>query len=228
MSENNDELFSLLVNISVSSESTLERLTNSLKVLVKKYFDTKDFTEPENVKDVLFDSILKVEAILYTLYEIENLANDELKKLEILYYKDVVLKVLFVITSLDFFIDVLKENDLFEDAVQLRDKVKQEFQILANQKNNNNYNYVSENIETRFFSEIKPQDYRKSQNLTIKNDNKFLEDIQNKNLSLISILKQKIKSKSKPPKPKIDSEGKKFIRTATGWEIPADFFEDKI
>lgn len=226
MSENNDELFSLLVNISVSSESTIERLTNSLKVLVKKYFDVRDFTSPENPKEVLFDSILKIEAILYTLYEIESTANSEAKKLEILYYKEIVLKALFVITSLDFFLDELRENDLLEDADQLREKVKQEFEIIANKKDQN-ISYDN-NIKTRFFGEIKPQDYRKSKNHTIKNNNSILENLKNKNLSLLSILKQKIKTKSKAPEPKINSEGKKTIRTATGWEIPADFFEDKI
>jgi hypothetical protein len=224
MSENNDELFSLLVNISVSSESTIERLTNSLKVLVDKYFEVKDFTKPENTKDVLFDSILKIEAIVYTLYEIENEADNEPKKLEILYYKDIVLKALFVLTNLDFFVKELKENELFDDACQLREKLKEEFKILANNRNDNQL-YNCEEIKTRFFGEIKPQDYRKLKNNNIRNDD-VLDRIKNKNLNLLSILKQKIKSKSKPPEPKINSEGKKVIRTATGWEIPADFFEN--
>ena len=51
MSPTEDNFFNLLVNISVSSETTLDRLSSTLKIFVEKYFDNQDFT------DVFWDGV---------------------------------------------------------------------------------------------------------------------------------------------------------------------------
>ena len=175
-----NELFSLLVNISSSSETSLDRLSTSLKVFVKKYFDNKDFTKPENPKDIALNCIMKVEAILYTIYELEPDAHTEEAKLELLYYKDLILKSLIVLTNLDFFVQVLKQNSLFKDAYELREKVKIEFRMEAAKlkKNFDEAEIIKiEEIEKRHFKDIKPTDYRKVKNKNSEKQNREIEVI---------------------------------------------------
>lgn len=236
-----DELFfSLLTNISLSSESTLERLTNSLKVFVRKYFDNQDFTPPENSLEIAMNCIINSESILYTVYELEKEASTEEEKLELLHYKDVVLKTLVVVTNLDFFVTELKENDLFKDAYVLREKVKAEFRLEADKINQNPdmFNYTE--IKTRFFTDTKPIEHRKNSDEVKKTDTSIhyenqisLPEI--KADEIISVIKgesesmsrlKKAMNESKIKKEVSQSSKEKKLRTSMGWEISQDFLEN--
>jgi hypothetical protein len=167
MSKSKDNFFDLLVNISASSESSIDRISSSLKVFVRKYFDNHDYSEPENTDDLVLNCIMKVEAILYTVYELEPEAVTEEAKLELLYYKDLVMKTLVVITNLDFFVKSLKENHLFNDAYDLREKVKTEFRLEAaklKQDLETGEFLRQDSKDSRFFKDVKPTEYRKLTN----------------------------------------------------------------
>lgn len=238
-----EQFFSLLTNISLSSESTLERLTNSLKVFVKKYFDNQDFTPPENSLEIAMNCIINSESILYTVYELEARAMTEEEKLELLHYKDVVLKTLVVVTNLDFFVSELKENDLFKDAYLLREKVKMEFRIEATKINQNPDMFNHTEVKTRFFTDTKPIEHRKNSDEIKKSDTAVhyespisLPEI--KADEIISVIKgesesmsrlKKAMNASKTKKETSDSgedKKEKKLRTSMGWEISQDFLEN--
>jgi hypothetical protein len=167
MAKQKDNFFNLLVNISASSESSIERLSTSLQVFVKKYFDNHDYSQPENTNELVLNCIMRSEAILYTVYELEPEATTEEAKLELLYYKDLVMKTLVVITNLDFFVKALKDNNLFQDAFELREKVKTEFRMEAARLKQNLEagDFLSqEKNKNRVFKDVKPTEYRRMSN----------------------------------------------------------------
>ncbi|MBC7476177.1 MAG: hypothetical protein H7263_17980 [Candidatus Sericytochromatia bacterium] len=293
MAESEDErFFRLLVNISLSSESSLERLSTSLKIFVQKYFENSDFSAPTDSLEIVMDSVMKSEAILYTVYELEVEAITNEAKLELLYYKDLVMKSLVILTNLDFFVLALKEAGLFKDAYNLREKVKLEFRIEAAslKQNIESGNFLQQgDNQSRLFKDIRPTEYRKIKKInyptsyttaavddstfiannaledtntsssdennsnidiseTIHNEkSKFSkydpyqdfsfelddenEDEQtdnNKFISPLEALKIKARENSKEIIQKTDKNGNKILRTATGWELPIDFFDNGI
>lgn len=251
MSKSKDSFFNLLVDISVSSESNIDRLSTSLKVFVRKYFDNHDYSEPDNPNEIVLNCIMKSEAILYTTYELESQADTEEAKLELLYYKDLVMKTLVVITSLDFFVKVLKENNLFKDASELKEKVKTEFRLeaakLKQDLESGEFLHQEQN-ESRIFKDVKPTEYRRLSSPKVntpkkaafelpqialpcdeellKSDEELLKEIKEKPFSPMADLQKKILNKSKKHEPKTDKDGNKILRTAMGWEIPTDFLEN--
>lgn len=243
--QEDEEFFSLLANISLTSESTLERLSNFLKVFVKKYFDNQDFTPPENSLEIVTNCILKSEAILYTIYELESKAIKEEEKLELLYYKDIVLKTLVVITNLDFFVNTLKENELFKDAYLLREKLKEEFKLEASKAKINPDTFSKVEVKTSFFREVKPIEHRKTSDIskTEKNIKKSSLNLQLPEIKEAEILendslkeaKSRLKlaierAKEKKLETYIEEEPKieRKTRTAMGWNINPDLLNSDI
>jgi len=248
-----DRLFSLLVGISASSESTLERLSTSLKVFVKKFFDNKDFSKPIDPLDTVMNIIMKSEAILYTVYELESSNNTDEQKLELLYYKDLVLKSMVVLTNIEFFIDLLKENNLHDDVLELREKIKTEFRLEAAgiNKDFEDSDFIDElSSVQKTFSSLKPTIYKikkkdktkekettdiklneisKENTINLLESKEFDKDIAEriaKEYSPLEELTKIIREKYSEKIKKIDKKGNKILRTAMGWEIPTDFFED--
>lgn len=245
-----DKLFSLLVGISASSESTLERLSTSLKVFVKKFFDNKDFTKPSDPLETLMNIIMKSEAILYTVYDLESSNNTDEQKLELLYYKDLILKSMVVLTNLDFFIALLKENNLHDDVLALREKIKIEFRLEAAGVNKNfeDDGFTDELLNVKkTFSTLKPTVYKTKDKSKAKLKDKEIKAIKDreKKVSLVKTehdkeiadritkeykpleeLKEIIREKYSEKLKKTNKKGNKILRTAMGWEIPTDFFED--
>jgi hypothetical protein len=234
-----DSFFSLLVNISASSESSIERLSTSLKVFVKKYFDNKDFSVPSSPLEIAMNCIMRIEAILYTIYELEPMADTEDSKIELLYYKDLVLKSLVVLTNIDFFVKVLKDNNLFKDAYELREKVKSEFRMEAANLNQNveTGDFLNlDIIKFNTFKDIKPTEYRRNVNKKeilpetkplSDNEQEIISGLKSKKFKALAELKKRVVNKDREQKKQTDKDGKKIIRTSMGWEIPSDFFDDK-
>ncbi len=239
-----ENFFSLLINISASSESNLERLVTSIRVFVKKYFDNKEFNEPSNALEIVMDCIMKSEAVLYTVYELENENITEEAKIEILYYKDLVLKSMFVLTNLDFFVKVLKDNSLYKDAYLLREKLKKEFIIDASRLGQDTQSgkfLNQENNRNKLFSDIKPVEYRKLKNnylpnagspSTFKSQDKKetieeISDTPEKKLSFLERAKISAKERNKDNKEDENSDSKS-MRTAMGWEISQDLLDKDI
>lgn len=159
------DLFKLLINISASSESTLERLSTTLKMFIDKYFVIKDFTPPSSPIDTVINTILQVEAVLYTCYELDKKAKKEREKLEIFYYKDLVLKSLFVLTNMDFYIDALIHNNLYKDACDLRDQLEEAFRKESDKFDKTDIEDVFESIELdskKVYKDVTPSEYRRA------------------------------------------------------------------
>jgi hypothetical protein len=234
-SEEDKNFFSLLINISASNESSIERLSTTLQVFVKKYFDNKDFDEPSNTLEIVMDCIMKSEAILYTVYELEETSKSEDEKIELLYYKDLVLKSMVVLTNLDFFVDILKKNSLFKDAYLLREKLRTEF-IMDSARLGKDTDEVLINIDNKvkLFKDIKPIDYQKSKKsnniekqefIDSENDRKeVVENIEaRKKLSFLERAKLIANEKNNN-----QSDEPKTYRTAMGWEISQDLLDKDI
>ncbi|MEK7432116.1 MAG: hypothetical protein AABZ74_03200 [Cyanobacteriota bacterium] len=244
--EEDEAFFSLLTNISLTSESTLERLGSFLKVFVKKYFENQDFTPPENSLEIVTNSILKSEAILYTIYELEEKATTEEEKLELLYYKDIVLKTLVVVTNLDFFVSELKEHELYKDAYILREKVKSEFRIEASKIKQNPDTFSYTEIKTNIFRDVKPIQHRKESkeikkdglenkktllnlNLPDIKEEDLIVSVKDKNFSMMDRLKKAINTaKDKNDIKEEDKKETKKTRTSMGWQIDPSLFEEGI
>lgn len=239
-SEEDKNFFSLLINISASNESSIERLSTTLKVFVKKYFESKDFNEPSNALEIAMECIMKSEAVLYTVYELENESNSEEEKVELLYYKDLVLKSMVVLTNLDFFVSVLKENSLFKDAYLLREKLRKEF-IMDAARLGKETDEVLTDIENKakLFKDIKPIDYQKSKknNVTVEkqefinseNDRKESVEKENEKKKLSFLERAKLISQEKNKNnTDTQSEEIKSNRTAMGWEISQDLLDKDI
>lgn len=239
-SEEDEKFFSLLINISASSESSIERLSTSLKVFVKKYFDNKEINQPSNVLEIAMDCIMKSEAILYTVYELENDNNTEEEKLELLYYKDLVLKSMVVLTNLDFFVKVLKDNSLFKDAYMLREKLKKEFIMDAarlSQDTQTGEFLNNENNRNKIFKDVRPIEYQKAKKEIVSIDEKLdkTDEVKNseedsqkepeKKLSFLERAKLLAKEKNQGNEAQ---EQTKSTRTAMGWEISQDLLDKDI
>jgi len=271
--KNEDEFFKLLVNISASSESTLERLSTILRVFVKKYFENKDFSIPTNPYETAMNCIMRLEAMLYTVYELEQNVISLAEKMELLYYKDLVFKSLVVLTNVDFFVKVLKKTNLLEDANELLEKVKSEF---ISETTTFDYDFEREDkkgyesIKDRKFKDLKPIQYRRAREELVKEVKDEIEKESLSDLNTLSLtepkidvdvdqqkpkmrkqssgdelnylvipglsldaefrpleaLKRKIKERSKITEARPGKDGKKVLRTASGWEIPTDLLEN--
>lgn len=230
-SEEDEKFFSLLINISASSESNLDRLVTSLRVFVKKYFDNKDFNPPSNALEIVMDCVMKSEAILYTVYELENPDNTEEEKTEILYYKDLVLKSMVIITNLDFFVKILKDNFLFKDAYLLREKLRKEFIIDAariNQDTETGSFLDQENNINKVFKDIKPVEYRKLKNIVIEKKSEVQEEVKLTEKKLSFLERAKLKSQEKNKDVISGDTDNRSTRTAMGWEISQDLLDKDI
>ncbi|MFN8576224.1 MAG: hypothetical protein U0354_05155 [Candidatus Sericytochromatia bacterium] len=238
-SEEDKKFFSLLINISASNESSIERLSTTLKVFVKKYFDNKEFNPPSNALEIVMDCIMKSEAILYTVYELEENVNSEDEKIELLYYKDLVLKSMVVLTNLDFFVEVLKKNNLFKDAYLLREKLRKEF-IMDAARLGKDTDEVLINIEdkAKLFKDIKPIDYQKTKKdnnvekqefIDKENSQKEIIEKEEAKKKLSFLERAKLISKEKNINSFIEEEQEpKKHRTAMGWEISQDLLDKDI
>lgn len=240
-SEEDKNFFSLLINISASNESSIERLSTTLKVFVKKYFDNKEFNEPSNTLEIAMDCIMKSEAILYTVYELEEDINTEEEKIELLYYKDLVLKSMVVLTNLDFFVAILKERGLFKDAYLLREKLRKEF-IMDSARLGKETDEVLVDIENKakLFKDIKPIDYQKTKKdnnvekqefINSENDRKEIVEKENEKKKLSFLERAKLISQEKNKNNNSynnDQEETKTNRTAMGWEISQDLLDKDI
>ena len=244
--EKEDDLFALLVNISVSNETTLERLNTGLKVFVRKYFENFDISEPSNPFEIVSNCILKSEAIIYTVFELEKKAYTEEEKIELLSYKDIVLKTLVVITSLDFFVRVLKDFGLYKDAYMLKEKLTNEFKLESNKlgklQQNLNLTEILLKAETlKKFKYVKPAEHQKLRGEIDKkptpttslyeSDEEIMKRINDEKFGALNKLKNKLVEAQKlnleRPKfePKKDKNGNTVVRTATGWQIPTELLE---
>lgn len=237
-SEEDEKFFSLLINISASSESNLERLVTSIRVFVKKYFDGKEFNPPSNALEIVMDCIMKSEAILYTVYELESEDNTEEAKLEILYYKDLVLKSMVVLTNLDFFVKILKENSLYKDAYLLREKLKKEFIMDAarlGQDTQTGTFLDQENNRNKVFGDIRPVEHRKLKNKPYQNSEKIIVNevkpetnvIPEKKLSFLERARLSSQEKNKN-NPEENTDDPKAMRTAMGWDISQELMDKDI
>lgn len=241
-----DDLFNLLVNISVSSETTLDRLSTHLRIFVKKYFDNQDFSKPSNIFEIVSNSILKSETILYTIYALEEKATTEEEKIELLYFKDLVLKTMVILTNLDFFVSELKENGLYKDAYLLREKLKTEFRIEASKylPKNTDIDSIKLPDKPTIFKDSKPSEFNTKEQYTSKKDKSdeikenlydpykninLLDDTEDKMAPINSLKKRLEEAKQNREKkefePKLDKHGRKITRTASGWEIPLELLE---